>query len=47
MAKKKDPKLGNKDMAVAFQLLRRSSAASPHVNRRKYNRKRSGWEKEI
>lgn len=35
------PKMpGNRDMALAFQEIRRSSAASPHKNRAKYDRNR-------
>lgn len=33
------PKVGNRDMAVMFQELRRSSAASPHKNKARYDRK--------
>jgi hypothetical protein len=42
MAKNKRPqraKVGNRELAVAMQELRRSSAASPHANKKWYTRK--------
>lgn len=42
------PKVGNLEMAKAFQELRRSSAAEPHRNKARYNRnvkhKNKGWD---
>lgn len=51
MKKNKRPqavKVGNRDMAVMFQEIRRSSAAEPHKNKARYDRKvkhrGKGWE---
>lgn len=50
MKKDKKPqavKVGNRDMAVMFQEIRRSSAAEPHRNKTRYSRnvkhKGKGW----
>lgn len=42
------PKVGNRDMALAFQEIRRSSAAQPHRAKTDYRRKpkhvNKGWD---
>jgi hypothetical protein len=40
-------KHSNPALAKAMQELRRSSAASPHANRKRYNRKRQNWKRDI
>jgi hypothetical protein len=40
-------KHSNPALAKAMQELRRSSAAQPHANRARYNRKRQDWKKEL
>lgn len=40
-------KHSNPRLMKAMQELRRSSAASPHANRARYNRKRQNWKKEL
>lgn len=41
------PKSRNLPLAKAMQELRQSSAATPHVNRTKYNRNDKSWKRDI
>lgn len=40
-------KHSNPALMKAMQEIRRSSAASPHKNRKRYDRKRQNWKREL